>query len=290
MNTRTPIVNPPVEASQAVQIAEQAYDIALSVEIDSPQMFQMAGVELQGIKARAKEIEELRFSLTRPIDETKKRIMDLFRAPLARLEEAEGLIRAGMMTFKQAEQEKADRVRREAEEVARVERQRLEQQRRAAEAEERRIREEAAASQRRAEEAAAAARKAGDEAAARAAEQAAGVERARAEEAANAAAEQAEHASAEIELAEVAPVAIAVMEQPKAAGISTRQTWKADVTDFTALVIAAGKAAEAGDTTLLGYLEPNTKALGQVAKALKQQARIPGVRIYPEEGFAVRAA
>jgi ATPase subunit of ABC transporter with duplicated ATPase domains len=264
MNTTT---NPP-EAARALQLAEQAYETAVAVEIDSPEMFQMAGSELQAIKAKAKQIEDLRLSLTRPLDESKKRIMDLFRGPLSRLEEAEGLIRKGMLTFQQAEREKAERARREAEEQSRRERAEQERQRREAQAAERRAREEADA-----------ARAAGDAAAAEAAEAAR-------QEAAVAA----EHATAEIELAEIAPVAIAVFEQPKAVGISTRQNWKAEVTDLKSLVIAAGKAAEAGDTTLLGYLEPNTKALGQVAKALKGQARIPGVRVYAEEGLAVRAA
>lgn len=287
MNTTT--AQPP-EATRALQIAEQAYETAMSVEIDSPEMFQMAGTELQSVKARAKQIEDLRLSLTRPLDESKKRIMDLFRHPLARLEEAEGLIRKGMLTFQQAEREKQERARREAEETARRERERLEAERRAAEAAERQAREQAAAAQRATEEAAAAARKAGDEEAARAAEEANRIAQEEARAAAAAAAAVAEHAAAEIELAEIAPVAIAVIDQPKAVGISTRQNWKAEVTDLRALVIAAGKLAESGDTTLLGYLEANTKALGQVAKALKNQARIPGVRVYAEEGLAVRAA
>lgn len=264
----TETMTPPPEAAKALQIAESAYATALAVEIDSPEMFQTAGAELQAIKSRAKQIEELRLSLTRPLDESKRRIMDLFRQPLARLDEAEQLIRRGMLTFQQEERRKQEEARRAAEEAARAERERL--------AAEQREREEAA---RKAREEAEAAARAGDEAAAAAAR-----------EAAQHAAQEAEEAQAQVELAEVAPIALAIVEAPKAAGISTRQNWKAEVTDLQALVLAAAERAKAGDTTLLGYLQPDTKALGQVAKALKSKARIPGVRVYAEEGLAVRAA
>lgn len=281
--------NPP-EAAKALQIAEQAYETAVAVDIDSTQMFQMAGVELQGIKARAKQIDELRLSLTRPLDESKRRIMDLFRQPLARLDEAESLIRKGMVEFQQAERARQEHARREAEDLARREREVLERQRQEAEAAARRVREEAAAAQRVADDAAAAARKAGDEETARKAEAANRIAQAQAEAAAAEAAAAAEHAAAEIEIADIAPVAMPVVDAPKAIGISTRQNWKAEVIDLQALVTAAAESAKRGDTTLLGYLQADTKALGAVAKALKQQARIPGVRIYAEEGLAVRAA
>lgn len=264
MNT---VVTPP-ELSKATQIAEQAYAVAVEVQIDSTEMYELAGSELRTIATRKKQIEDLRFSITRPMDEAKKRVMDLFRVPLERLEDAEKLVRGGMVTFQRAERDKAEQARREAEEAARIERERLAAEQRAAEE-----------SARQAREAAEAAAKAGDaEAAALAAEEAARAEA------------EAEHAQFTAELAEIAPVTLPAVEQPKAAGISTRQTWKAEVADFAALVIAAGEAAKNGDTTLLGYLEPNASALGQVAKALKGQARIPGVRVYPVDGLTVRRA
>lgn len=283
MNT----INPP-EVTQAMQIAENAHEIAASVEIDSDEMFAMAGDELRTIKSRQKQIEDLRLSLTRPLDESKKRIMDLFRNPQERLEAAAGLINGAMLAYQKAKREKAEQARKEAEAEARRERERLAEIQRAAEAEQRRIAAEAAERQRIADEAAAAARKAGDEEAARAAEAAAAkqaqIDRDEAAQAA-AAAQQAAEAS---ELADIAPTNMPTIEQPKAAGIGTRHNWKHEVTDFAALVIAAGEAAKRGDTTMLGYIEPNSVALGQVARALKGQARIPGVRIYAEEGLSVR--
>lgn len=252
--------------SKASAIADTAHEVALAYAIDSPEMYAAAGEELQAIKKRKNEIEELRFSLTRPIDTAKARIMELFRRPVARLEEAERVLKGGMLTFQQAEREKAEKARREAEARARAEREEQERQRRAAEQEEQRRRAEA-------EEA----RKAGDAAAARAAE-----------EAADQAAAEAAEAQAQIEIAEVAAPALPMVAAPVAAGVSTRQNWKHEVTDFAALVTAAAAGIAKGDTTLLGYLQTNDKALGQVARALKAQARIPGVRIYAEDGLAVR--
>lgn len=281
---------PEVVQQRAIRIAEKAYEAAISVEIDSPEMFTAAGAELQAIKTRAKEIETLRLSITRPMDEAKKRVMDMFRAPLERLDQAEQVVRTAMLSFQHTEQERAARARREAEEAARIERERLEREQHEAEAEAKRIRQEAEASERARQAEADAARRSGDEAAAKAAEEAAALQRAEAERMASEAAFIAENAAQELQLAEVAPVYVPAIQQPKAAGISTRQNWKADVTDLKALVIAAGDAAKHGDTTLLGYLQANEKAIGQVVRALKAQARIPGVRIYAEDALAVRSA
>lgn len=246
-----PITSP--EASRAMQLAQQALDVAASVEIDSPEMLQLAAAELQTIKRRADEIEELRLSLTRPLDESKKRIMAMFKPAQDRLEQAGGMIRNGVIRYQAAEREKQDKARREAEAAARSERERLERERQEAE----RIAAEAAAAGNA--EAAAEAQAVADEAAALQ------------------------------ELAEVAPVTLPTIEAPKVIGIATRQNWKVEITDFRALVIAAGKAAEQGDDTMLAYLAADSKALLGVARALKAAARIPGVRVYAEDGLAVRA-
>lgn len=287
MNTAvTP--QPEIVQAQAIRIADQAYESAESVEIDSPEMFQVAGAELQAIKTRYKQIEEMRLGITRPMDAAKQKVMDLFRQPLERLAAAEKMVGGAMLTYQRAEQEKREQARRAAEEADRIERARLDKIRRDAEAEQKRIQDEAAEAQRIADAAAADARKAGDEEAARAAEASAAEQQRIADEAAAQAGETAEAAAAEIELAEVAPLALPAVAAPKASGISTRHNWKAEVVDFPALVAAAARRAADGDPTLLGYLLPNEKALGAMAKALKTQARIPGVRIYAEDGLSVR--
>ncbi|HWG67487.1 MAG TPA: hypothetical protein VN662_08755 [Rhodanobacteraceae bacterium] len=277
------------ELAQATRIANSAHELAVELQIDSPAALDIAGDELRRLVQRKKEIEELRLSLTRPIDEAKKRIMDLFRLPTDRLAEAEGMLRRSIVIYQSAEREKAEKTRREAEAAARAERERLERERQAAEAEERRIREEQAKAERERLAAIERERGAGNEAAAKEAERIAREQAEAAERAAAEARGRADAARTEIEIADVAPV-LPMIAPAKTDGISARQNWKAECTDLQALVSAAAAASARGDTTLLGYLEPNTKALGQVAKALKGAARIPGVRIFAEESIAVRRA
>ena len=252
------------EVATASQLAQASYDVALAVQIDSPEMLAIAGDELRIFTVRRKKIEELRLSLTRPLDESKKRIMDLFRAPTERLEQAEQLLRKGVLTYQQAEREKAEQLRREAEAKLAAERAQAEQAAREAERAER--------------EAQAAARNAATEAERNAAAQAAA-------EAANAR----EEAQLQIELAEVAPMPV-IAEPPKPEGISTRQTYKAEVTDLRALVLGAAERAQRGDDSLLAFLMPDTKALAGAARAMRNKLNVPGVRVYPEESLSVRRA
>ena len=73
----------------------------------------------------------------------------------------------------------------------------------------------------------------------------------------------------------------APVEVPKVAGISTRQIWKAEVNDLSALI----KAVAAGEVPPEALL-PNTAYLGQTARALKSAMRWPGVRVWAEETLA----
>lgn len=277
------------ELAQATRIASRAEEMALAMKIDDQQSLDIAGQELQRIVQRRKEIEELRLSLTRPLDDSKRRIMDLFRVPTDRLAEAEGLLRKGIVAFQAAEREKEYRLRREAEERARVEQERLQRERAAAEAEERRIREEAAQKERERLAEIERARAAGNTAAAAEAERLAREEAAQAEAAASEARARADEAQADLEVAEVAPV-MPLQVAAKAAGIGSRQNWKHEVTDLRALVSAAAAGLARGDTNLLGYLQANDKAIGAVVKSLKANTQIPGVRVYAEDGLSVRRA
>jgi septal ring factor EnvC (AmiA/AmiB activator) len=251
----------PMEASQASRIAESSYEIALAIDIDSPAMLAIASDELRDIVGKRKQIEELRLSLTRPLDESKRRIMDLFRVPTDRLEQAEKLLRTGVLTYQQAEREKAEKLRREAEAKLAAEM-----------AEQARIQREADAERQAAAAAAAAATSA--------------AEREEAETAAAAAAARAAEAHERMELANTAPPLL-VADAGKAPGIGSRNNWKAEVINLNALIDAAAKP---GNEHLRAFLMADTKALGQAAKAMRAQARIPGVRVYAEESLAVRRA
>lgn len=260
---------PALATRTAAELEAQAFgalEVAQAYVIDSADMYALAGEELTNIATRRKRLEEARLSITRPMDAAKRAVMDLFAKPLATLESAEGMLRQGMLTWKRAEDERVRKARELAEAAERQRQAELEEQRRqaeAAEAEERRK--------------AQAALQAGDTeaftAAAQAAEEAAAVREA-AEEAA--------------EEAAVAPPPMVATNTAKAAGVSSRSTWKAEVVDLNALITAAAAGLAKGDSTLAAYLLPNTQALGMVAKGMKAAARIPGVRVYAEEGLAVR--
>jgi membrane protein involved in colicin uptake len=256
------------QADTALKAADDAYAIALAYDIDSPEIFEAAGDELRAIATKRKEIEETRMTLTRPLDESKRRIMDLFRVPIDRLTDAETKLRKGMLTYQQSEREKAYKARREAEAVAAREREQLERAAR-----------ESAEAARKAQEAAAVAEAAGDKAAAEVALEAAQEATARAED-----------ASIEAEIAAVAPAYLPTVAPTKIKGIGTRETWKHEVTDLRALILAAAKRAESGDDFLLGYLCADDAALASAARSMKSKLAIPGVRAYSDESLSVRKA
>lgn len=63
--------------------------------------------------------------------------------------------------------------------------------------------------------------------------------------------------------------------EPRLSGLSFRDHWRAEVSDFRQLV-----AAVARNPTLLNLIEPNLAALNHLARAQKQALRIPGVRVW----------
>ena len=77
--------------------------------IDTPQKYQDSAADLKIIKATAKELSETRMSITRPLEESKKRIIALFKKPLDVLVKAESSVKTAMVTW-QSEQERIRRV------------------------------------------------------------------------------------------------------------------------------------------------------------------------------------
>lgn len=108
----------------------------------------------------------------------------------------------------------------------------------------------------------------------RAAEEAARKERERLERQA-AKAEAAGRAEKAEQLAERAQTVVAPVidtAPPKVAGVSTRETWRFEITDQGVLPRE--------------YLVPDEKKIGAVVRALKGDAAIPGVRVYAEQTLA----
>lgn len=251
-------ITPAVEAEAADVDKILAYATGFKVATASD--YEKAGEALKRIKGKAKALDELRKSLTGPLDAAKKRIMEFFKAPADKLELAERAIKGQMVAF----QEEQDRIRREAErkaaEAARKERERLE-------------REAAAAAEKaRKEREAAEAKIAAMEAAGRA-------EKAEAMRAAADEKEQVRQAEAFAlqAAAQAMPVAPVVdIPRTSVAGTSIREEWRYEIVDPAMLPRE--------------YLIPDEKAIGAVVRALKDRASIPGVRAYSEKNISARSA
>jgi len=77
---------------------ERAEDFR-SLAIRHQEDYEVAGIMLQDVKGRLKRLEELRKGMTRPLDESKRKIMDLFKKPLDRLSEMESIIKRKMLKY-----------------------------------------------------------------------------------------------------------------------------------------------------------------------------------------------
>lgn len=251
------------------QKARQMLAEARAYQIDCQELAEAAAEDLGAIKAKIKELNEQRLSMTRPLDESKKRIMELFAGPLSTLEQAENDMKRSIGDWHARERARLEAERKAQEEAARKAREALEAQHREERA---RLEAERIEAERKAREASAS----GDADAAAAAAVQASVK------AAEAAAAQEQAAIQNMAMAAMVPATAAAPE--KLAGISTRQDWKAEVVDLMALV----KAVAAGEASI-ELLEANTKEIGKRAKALRQEFKAPGIRVYPVDVVSARA-
>lgn len=109
-------------------------DVALTVEIveaiqiDSPEMYAMAGEELVGVKAKIKTLTDQRLTITRPMDAAKKAVMDLFKGPISKLENAESVLKRGMLAYDAEQRRIAAAAQAQAEKEAAAARAVLQQQ------------------------------------------------------------------------------------------------------------------------------------------------------------------
>lgn len=253
-------VNIPLEAQAEAQQAGAILAEAQTYTITSVGQYEGAAGELKKIKAKAHEIEARRKAITEPMDRAKKEVMDFFRAPLQNLQDAEQAIKGQMIAFDREQQ----RIRAEAERVAREEAEKI---RRQAEAEAARM-EQAAREKREKEEA-----KAREmEAQGRQAEADAKREAAERTEALRIQQADAKRAAAE----QIPAAPVVHIEQPKVAGISSSTVWRFEI-------INPGLIPRE-------YLTPDEKAIGGVVRSLKGRASIPGVRIFEETVMSARRA
>src|SRR3990167_1589978 len=276
------------DAAHQVMLTARAYPVPTSHA-----EYADSGGELKAINARSKRLEKMRVALKAPALETCRGIDEFFRQPLGYLAEAEKAIKRALQTYDDQQEALRLAAERKAADAARREQDRLR-----AEAD----RQEAAArvAREKAEEKARAQREV-EEVKARALEEAGHAEAA---EARRLAAEEAEQrrleAAQEAEdsrmrwaestrlAAEAMPTApVLHIEAPSADGISTRETWSAEIVSYDKLIlaIAAGVLARlnvvervqwcewvlqlTADTASLDLFNVNIPVANQLARALR---------------------
>ena len=79
-----------------------------SITINTREQYVSSGDILKQIKNRIKSLEEQRVSYTRPLDESKKKIMSDFKEVIEPLEQLEGRIKSSMIVWASAEQKRLD--------------------------------------------------------------------------------------------------------------------------------------------------------------------------------------
>ena len=100
-------------ALQAIGLVEEANDCRIIV----PVHYEQAGEWVQVINGKMKGFEEERKSITKPLDESKARVINLFRPILTSCEEAIKIVKAKMLTYQQEQEvirrQEEDRLREE---------------------------------------------------------------------------------------------------------------------------------------------------------------------------------
>lgn len=260
---------------------------AEAVVIEDDDTYQLVSQQGQDVAALKKALEEDRLQITRPMDEAKRQVMARYAPHLDKAERILTLLREKLGAYQQRrrrEREEAERkARDEAAKRDREQREAEQRQRDEADRKAREIREAADRERAERERAIQDAAKAGDFGTV--SELAADLDQAEQRVEAQVAEIQREPVQQEF-IPREQPVAPYVPPAPKVKGVSTRTNWKAECTSLRDLVIAAGKAAERGDDTLLAYLQANAVAMSGVARSTKGAVKIPGVRIWDEASMA----
>jgi hypothetical protein len=233
-----------------IKEAEQLSEAYYTYQIVDNEKYQTAANDLKLIKTKTSELEELRKSLTKPLDESKKRIMDLFRIPLERLVQAENIVKRAMLFWHQKQEQIRQEKEQKLQEMARKEEERL-----------RKIKDEQEKAWREKEEA-----KREEASRLEAQGKAKEAEKARieAEKAGAKAAERAEQAQ---EISIPAPTLEPKIE--KIEGISTKKIWKFRIINVNLIP--------------RDYLIPNEKILGEIARTTSGTLKISGIEFYSEE-------
>lgn len=107
------------EVQKSTETALTILDTVKSLTIITVDDYQFAQMAMKEVKDRIKEIEEIRMGQTRPLDESKKKIMDFFRVPLQKLNDAKEYLNRIMIKWVDEEKVKERELQRKFEEEGR---------------------------------------------------------------------------------------------------------------------------------------------------------------------------
>jgi len=136
MKTKTDLVQLTIkEPDQSIfRDSEAALERAQNWRITTPEMARVAGVELRAVKRLAKEIEEKRLAITKPINAGLREVNNLFKPAKDFLSHAESVLKAKLLGFQRDQERIARKLQAELAEVAEIERKKLEKKAAKAEA------------------------------------------------------------------------------------------------------------------------------------------------------------
>lgn len=106
-----------INTDPAQRAAQEAQALAKAYVVDGPEMAELAGNDLRKLTAEYKRVEEMRLSVTRPMDEAKKAAIAAFKPYLEKIKDATDSIRGELNRYLLEErQREEERQRREEEE------------------------------------------------------------------------------------------------------------------------------------------------------------------------------
>lgn len=247
------------EVREAETIAASLVELTAGYRITTADQYAAGASQLKQVKGAQKRLEDLRTSITKPLNATLAAVNTLFKGPAERMAQAERTIKQELARYADEQERLRIEEQRKAEAAARAAREKAEaaalaaRQKAEAEAAELRRKAEAEAAAGRAEAAAALAAKAEQKI------------------------ERAEDKAATLDATAAAIVApIITRAPPKVAGLASREVWKFQITDPAAIPRE--------------YLTIDEQKIGRVVRALQAETSIPGVRVYSERQIAAGAA
>ena len=115
-------------AARAKASSQELWERAAVLTVSNDAEFRAGGALFREIADRRRELDITRLGITRPMDEAKKRVMELFAPVLAQIGEAEAAVKSELTTYEEQVEREARRQAAEAEEAMRKAREAAEEE------------------------------------------------------------------------------------------------------------------------------------------------------------------